>query len=458
MKVIVCGAGQVGYGIAERLAEEGNDVTVVDHASELVERINDTLDVRGILGHASHPEVLEEAGANDCDMIIAVTRSDEVNMVACQVAHSLFSVPTRIARVRAQSYLADEWKNLFSREHLPIDVVISPEIEVGEAVLRRLYEPGAFETVSFADGKVSVMGISCGDECPVVDTPIRQLSELFPDLGAVIVAVYRGGRLFVPHASDQLLAGDDVYVIAPDSQVARTLKIFGHEEQRARRVVIVGGGNVGLYVAERLEASEHPVRAKVIEKDRARAVEIAERLTRTIVLNGDGLSEELLREADVAQADTILALTNDDQVNILTCVLARQLGSARALCLVNSLGYVGVIRSLGIDTHINPRAITVSRILQQVRRGRIQAVHSILNGAGEIIEALALETAPVVGKPLRNLDLSDGVRVGAILRDGEVIRPSGDSEIRVKDRVVLFATAEMIPEVEQMFRVSVDYF
>lgn len=458
MKVIICGAGQVGYGIAERLSAEGNDISIIDHAPELVQRVNDLLDVRGIHGHGSYPDVLLEAGAEDADMIIAVTLSDEVNMIACQVAHSLFNVPTRIARVRAQNYLAEPWRNLFAREHLPIDVIISPEVEVGETVLRRLNQPGAFETVSFADGGVSVMGINCDESCPVVDTPISQLVELFPDLPSVIVAVARAGRLFVPHPSDRLLDGDDVYVVARSDQVARTLKIFGHEEQRARRVVIAGGGNIGLYVAQELEKPDQHVRVKVIELDRDRAVKIAENLNRTIVLNGDALSEELLREADVAHADTILALTNDDQVNILTCVLARQLGCARSMCLINSLGYTSVIRSLGIDAYVNPRATTVSRVLQHVRRGRIRAVHSIQNGAGEVIEAEALDTAPVVGKPLRSLGLPDGIRFGAILRDGEIIRPEGETELRAKDRVVLFATAETIRDVEQMFRVSFEYF
>ena len=458
MKVIVCGAGQVGFGIAERLAAEGNDVSLIDIDPALVERANDVLEVRATLGNGAHPDVLERAGARDADMLIAVTQADEVNMVACQVAHSLFDIPTKIARVRAQSYLAKDYAGLFSRSCLAIDLVISPEIEVGDMVLRRLQLPGAFETLSFADGKVLAVGISCGEDCPVVDTPIRQLSELFPDLPAVIVAVVRGGRLFIPHQSDQLEAGDDVYVVAPANQIARTLKIFGHEEQLARRVVIAGGGNIGLYVARALEARDQNIRAKLIEANRNRAETIADELSRTVVLHGSALSEELLREAEVQQADTMVALTNDDQVNILTSALAKHLGCKRSLCLINSAGYASMVRSLGIDAQVNPRIITLSRILQFVRRGRIRSVHSIQNGAGELIEAEAIETAPIIGKSIKQLDMAEGVRFGAIVRNGQVFAPTGATELEPKDRAILFVRSDHVRQVEQLFRVSPEYF
>ncbi|MEL7544441.1 MAG: Trk system potassium transporter TrkA [Pseudomonadota bacterium] len=458
MKVIICGAGQVGYGIAERLAGEKINVAVIDNEPELVQRVNDTLEAQAFVGHASDPTCLQQAGARDADMLIAVTLHDEVNMVACQVAHSLFDVPTKIARIRSQSYLQGEWSNLFTRDHMPIDMTISPEIEVGEMVLRRLDQPGAFEAMNFANGAIRVVGVTCDEDCPIVDTPLRQLTDLFPDLPAVIVGIVRDGRLFVPTVDDHLSVGDDAYFVAQREQVVRTLKIFGHEEQQARRIVIAGGGNIGLYVAREIEKSHSSIRVKVIEHDRNRAVQIAEDLSRTIVLHGDALSEELLREADVNQADTIVALTNDDQVNILACVLARQMGCERNLCLVNSVGYNNVVRSLGINAQISPRAVTVSRILQRVRRGKIIDVQSVHNGAAEVIEAEALDTAPVVGRPLRDLELGAGVRIGAILRGDEVVMPAGDVEIQAKDRVVVFAMADSIRNVEQLFRVSIDFF
>lgn len=458
MKVLICGAGQVGFGIAERLAAEDNDVSIIDNTAELVQRVSDVLDVRGFVGHGSHPDVLDQAGASDADMIIAVTLHDEVNMVACQVAHSIFNIPTKIARVRAQSYLEPHWRHVFSREHMPIDVIISPEIEVGEMVLRRLSLPGAFETVSFGDGAVTVVGVVCEEDCPVVDTPLTQLTELFPDLPSVVVAVQREGRLFVPHGSDQLLAGDEAYFISRADQVERTLKIFGHDEKQASRVVIAGGGNIGLYVANKLEELHGRTRLKMIETDRSRAVEIAEELNRSVVLHGSALDEDVLREADIGQADTMVALTNDDQVNILACIMAQRLGCERSLCLLNNAGYSSIVRSLGIDADVNPRAITVSRVLQHVRRGRIRGVHSIQNGAGEVIEAEALETSPLVGQPLRELDLPDGLRLGAIVRGDEVLIPDGDTQIIAHDRVVMFATADSVREVEQMFRVSLEFF
>ncbi|MGB3720130.1 MAG: Trk system potassium transporter TrkA [Proteobacteria bacterium] len=458
MKVIICGAGQVGFGIAERLAAEGNDVSLIDVNPALVERANDVLDVRATVGNGAHPDVLERAGAREADMLIAVTLADEVNMVACQVAHSLFAIPTKIARVRSQSYLAKEYAGLFSRDSMAIDFVISPEIEVGNMVLRRLRLPGAFETLSFADDRVLAVGINCGEDCPVVDTPIRQLSELFPDLPAVIVAIVRRGKLFLPHQNDQLEAGDDVYVVAPADQIARTLKIFGHEEQVARRVVIAGGGNIGLYVARALDNRDQAVRAKLIEANRARAIQIADELDRTVVLHGSALSEELLREAEVHQADTMVALTNDDQVNILASALAKHLGCRRTLCLINSPGYTSMVRSFGIDAQVNPRAITLSRILQFVRRGRIRSVHSIQDGAGELIEAEAIETAPIIGKPLKELAIAEGVRFGAIVRNGQVFAPKGTTELEPKDRAILFVRSDYVRQVEQLFRVSPEYF
>ena len=458
MKVLICGAGQVGFGIAERLAAENNDVSIIDSQPELVQRVSDILDVRGFVGHGSHPEVLEEAGAREADMLIAVTFYDEVNMIACQIAHSIFEIPTKIARIRSQTYLDAKWNDLFLSKNIPIDVIISPENEVSETVLRRLKLPGAFETASFGDGKVTAIGISCDDDCPITDTPLKQLTELFPDLPAVVVAVVRDGKLFVPRGEDQILVGDDVYVIADDTQVSRTLKIFGHEEQVARRIIIAGGGNTGLYVAQKLEELHSNIRVKIIEADHYQAIKIAEKLKYAIVLNGNALEEEILKEADVSHADTMIALTNDDKVNILSSVLAKRLGCDRNICLVNNSGYTAISRSLGIDTHINPRSITISHILQHVRRGRIRAVHSVGHGAGEILEAEALETSPMIGISIKELELPLGVRIGSILRGNKVIVPSGSTKIKANDRIIIFATAEHVRQVEKRFQVSIDYF
>lgn len=458
MKVVICGAGQVGFGIAERLAAEDNDVAIVDFSARLIQQVSEILDVRGIVGHGAHPDVLVQAGIEQADMIIAATLYDEVNMVACQVAHSLFNVPTKIARIRAQSYLEPHWRDLFSNENMPIDVIISPEIEVGEMVLRRLELPGAFDTVSFADGEAVVAGVTCEENCPIVDTPLNQLTDLFPDLKAVVVGVYRGGRLFVPRSSDQLLVGDIAYFAAAREQVRRTLGIFGHEEREANRVVISGGGNIGLYVARQLEKRQRGAKVKLIEQDRDRAIAIADELQSSVVLHGNALNEDILREADAPEADTLVALTNNDEVNVLSCVIAKRLGVQRTLALVNNRAYPDLVRSLGISAHVNPRQITVSKILQHVRRGRIRGVHSIQNGMAEIIEAEALETSPLVGKPLRDVELSDDIRIGAVYRDNELIIPRGSTQIQAHDRVVIFAMQSAVRQVEQMFRVSIEFF
>ncbi|MAY61118.1 MAG: Trk system potassium transporter TrkA [Rhizobiales bacterium] len=458
MKVIICGAGRVGYGIAERLAAEENDVSVIDTSADLIQGIRDTLDVRGYVGHGAQPDMLAQAGAEQADMIIAVTLYDEVNMVACQVAHSLFNVPTKIARIRAQSYLRPHWADLFSRDHMPIDVIISPEVEVGKVVLRRIALPGATDAVRFADDAIVMVAIECLEDCPVVNTPLDQLSELFPDLNATVVGVWRHEKLFVPHSTDQLETGDLAYVVCQRDAVRRTLGLFGHEEQEAARIVIAGGGNIGFYVAHAIEERQSRTRLKIIENNRTRAVSIADSLKRTVVINGSSLDQEILVEADVPDADLIVALTNDDQVNILTSVMAKRLGCQANMALINNPSYHDFTRTLGIDAHINPREVTISRILQHVRRGRIRAVHSVQKGAAEIIEAEAMETSPLVGKPLRDLDLPDGVRIGAVYREKTVIRPDGDTRIKAKDRVVMFATLDAVRHVEQMFRVSLEFF
>jgi trk system potassium uptake protein len=458
MKVIICGAGQVGFGIAERLAAEQADVAVIDVRPQLIQSITDTLEVRGFVGHASHPDVLAQAGADQADMLIAATQSDEVNMVACQVADSLFKIPTKIARIRARSYLEPHWRDLFTREHLPIDVIISPEIEVGDTVMHRLELPGTVDTIAFFDGRLVVAATRAEEDCPVVDTPLAQLTDLFPDLKATIIGIQRAGKLFAPRRHDQVLTGDVVYVAAEKEQVRRTLGIFGHDEAPAARVMIAGGGNIGFYLAKQLEGVATRPKVRVIEGVRERAVHIADRLKRAVVLHGSALDQDVLREADVAHCDTFVALTNDDQVNVLSCVMAKRLGAKRALCLTNNQGYPQITRDLGIDTYVNPRTVTISKILQHVRRGRIRRVQSILDGAGEVIEAEALDTSPLVGKPMRELKLFEGVRIGAILRGKEMITPRGDTVIRPKDRIVMLAVADRVRSVEQMFRVSIEFF
>ncbi|MBM3526355.1 MAG: Trk system potassium transporter TrkA, partial [Alphaproteobacteria bacterium] len=386
MKVIVCGAGQVGFNIARYLAAEEIDVTVIDTSDELVRRVSDVLDVRAMQGNAPYPDVLERAGAADCDILIAVTHADEVNMVACQAAHSLFNVPVKIARIRAQNYLKPEWANLFNRNNLPIDLVISPEIEVARAILRRLQVPGAFDSVSLSDGLVRIIGVRCNQDCPVVNTPLRQLTEIFPFLNIIVIGIIRDGKGFVPTADDPMLVGDEVYFSADASHVPRAMAVFGHEEPLARRLIVAGGGHIGLFFAQEIERSHPGMQVKIIESNKARAEQIVPLLPNTAVLHGSLLDPEILDEAGVGRTEAIIAVTNDDETNILGSLLAKRHGCRQAFTLINNMNYAPLVSTLGIDAVVSPRAITVSSILQYVRRGRIRAAYSLREDLGEVME------------------------------------------------------------------------
>jgi len=457
MKVIVCGAGQVGSQIARSLSDEGNAVTVVDQDGALVRRVTDTLDVSGVAGFASHPDVLARAGAQDTDMLIAATSMDEVNMVACQVAHSVFEVPTKIARIRTDSYLEAEWSDLFRRDHMPIDVIISPETEVARVTLRRLVSNAAFDIEPFFEGKADFVGIHLDDNCPVLNTPLGQLTELFSTLRAIVVAVRRDGRIWVADRDDQLFPGDDVYFIAAREDVQRAFGIFGRENLVAERVVVVGAGNVGLRVAQRIEASPG-LRGKLIERNRERAERAADTLERTIVLNGDALDADILAEAGVEDADAIVALTEDDRTNLLACALANEAGCPISIALAKDNTFARIADPLGVNALINPRATTVSSILRHVRRGRVRAVYSVGRGEGEVIEAQVMATSPIAGRRIRDASFPAGSIIGAILRDGELKMPHGDTVIRVGDSLVVFSVFKAVRRVEQMFRVSMEFF
>ena len=457
MRVIVCGAGRVGTGIAQRLAEEDAQVTVIDHQPELIRAITERLDVRGVVGSGSYPDVLVEAGGREADMLIAVTHSDEVNIVACQIAHSIFKVPTKIARIRAKSYLEKRYADVFSRDNIPIDVIISPEREVAAAVMQRLTTPAAFDVKSCADDRVWALGLRLEEDSPILATPLRQVRELFPDLRVTILAVHRNDHLFRAGADDQLEEGDEIFFVAARNNVDRAVEIMGQGQAQARRIVIVGGGNIGLDVASELEeAGRYKIR--IIEQEAERAAYVAERLKRSIVLQGSGLDRDILAEAGIAQAETLVALTDSDQTNLLAGVIGKREGARRAMILTNSHEYGMLSHSVGIDRFIDPRATTISTILQHVRRGRIKSVYSILEGQAELVDAVALETSSLVGTPLGEADLPSGIVLGAIVRGADVILPDSTTAVQAGDRVVLLALREAVREVEKMFRVGISYF
>jgi len=458
MQVIVCGAGLVGTTIARQLSAEGNEVTVIDSSAEQAQKLAESYDLRSIVGHASHPDILDQAGAADADMLIAVTHADEVNMVACEVGHALFRVPTKIARVRAQSYLKPEWSDLFNGSNISIDHIISPEIEVARAIHRRILTPGATEMIPFAGDRLRLVGVRLTEECPVLHTPLRQLTELFPDLDINICAVIREDAMMVPEGSDHLLPEDEIYFVAAADHVGRAMRLFGHEEREARRIVLSGGGNIGLFLGRQLEEQENRIALKVIEASAKRADIVAEALKRSVVIHGDALDIEILNEAKVGSSEAFIGLTNDDEVNILSALLAKREGCERVVALVNNPAYENLIGSLGIDVVVNPRSTTVSSILQYVRRGRVRAVHSLRDGAAEAMEVEAVQTSAVVGRTIGDLDLPAGIMIGAILRDTEVIIARAETEIESGDRLILLALKEAVKKVEKLFAVRLEFF
>ncbi len=456
MRVLICGAGRVGQGIARRLARDKHDVVIIDEESALVDQVATDLDVRGIVGHAAHPDTLRAAGADDCEMIIAVTYYDEINMVICQVAHTLFKVPTKIARVRSQTYLRHQ-SALFTDAGIPIDDVISPEIAVGEAVLRRFKTPGASMSWSFLSNKVKLLSLEVDSDSPLIDTSLDQIEDLFPDLDARVVGVGRGKNLFAPRATDRLAAGDRAYLIVRSEQAGRLVDIFNRSEQDLRHVVIVGGGNIGLYVAQHLEREKH-MRVRLIESDPDRAELSAMALKKAIVLRGDGLDPRRLDEAGAGASDFVICLTNDDRTNLIIANLAKRAGARRTLALVNTIDLAPLSRDMKIDVTLDPRALTVSQILLKMRRGRIITLQSIEDGVAEAAEGVALETSPLIGKRLGYGDAPEGVSFGCILRGEEVLFPSADVLVQPGDHVVVFFEREMTRKVEQFFRVSLDFF
>lgn len=457
MHVLICGAGRVGQGIARRLAREKHEITIIDESADLVDQVSIDLDVRGIVGHAAHPDVLKRARAADCEMIIAVTHFDEINMVICQIAHTLFSVPFKIARVRDRSYLEPAWKNIFSREGLPIDMVISPEAEVGDAILQRFRTPGTIMSANFAGGQIKLLGFELRADNPLIDVAVDQFKGLFPDLSARIIGIGRGDAIHAPRGKDVLKPGDRAYIAVFDAHASRLTSIFNTEQSRLDHVVIVGGGNVGLHVAKMLEKESH-IRVRLIERNSERANKAVADVKRSIVIQGDGLNPDILAEGGVDRADFVIAITDDDKANLLISNLAKRAGAKRALALINSPELAGLASDMRVDTVLDPRALTVSQILMRMRRGRILNLQSLEDGMAEVAEGITLETSSLIGKPLGYDDLPEGMTAAAVVRGNQIIMADEDVTVRPEDHLIVFYEAEMVRTVEKFFRVNPDYF
>ena len=461
MNIIICGAGRVGFTISKLLSEQGHSITVIDQSSEDIQKIDDVLDVKAIVGKATYPSILEKANASEADMIIAVTRNDEINMLICQIAFSIFKVQKKIARIRSQDYLNPKFTKVYNKENLPIDVIISPEIEIAKSLQRKLEAPGALDNVPFANNKIRLLEILINDDCPLLDTKLKEITEKFPKQESNIMGVIRNGKFVILKKNDVMLKNDKAYVVINASQMPDTLKAFGHNEKISNKILIIGGGNIGFNLAKNLEESFDSARVKIIEKNKERAEFLANELNNTIIINGNGLDEEVLSEANLDEVETVLALTNDDEDNLMVSVLVEKftkdqdnLNNKRTMALINKPNYSLLQSSLKIDDLIDPRMNTVSSILKHVHKGTIENAYSILNGEYEIIEAEIIETSELINKELKNSNLPEEIRIGAILRDKEVIIPRSNFVFKNEDIVVFLAKKDFLKIVENMFRIS----
>jgi len=455
MNIIICGAGRVGFTIAKLLTEQNHSVTIIDQSSDDIQKINDSLDVKSIVGKATSPIILENANSKDADMIIAVTRNDEINMMTCQIAHSLFKIPKKIARVRAQDYLNPKFSKLYNKENLPIDVIISPELEIAKSIQRKLESPGALDNVPFAENKIKLLEILIQESCPIFDIKLNKLTQKFPKLNANILGVIRDENFIFLKKNDVIKKNDKAYVIINSSQMKETLVAFGHNEKISNKILIIGGGNVGFNLAKIIENTFEDARLKIIEKDKKRAEFIANELNNTIVINGNGLDENILAEVNLEDVETVIALTNDDEDNLMASVLVEKFSKEkRTMALINKPNYSLLQSSLNIDDLIDPRMTTVSSILKHVHKGTIENAYSILNGEYEVIEAEIIETSELINKELKNSNLPDEIRIGAVLRKNEIIIPRSSFVFQKKDIVVFLTKRDQLPLVENMFRLS----
>ena len=407
MNIIICGAGRVGFTIAKQLSDQGHSITVVDPSSDDIQKIDETLDVKAIVGKGTYPSILEKANATETDMIIAVTRNDEINMLICQIAFSIFNIPKKIARIRSQDYLNPKFTRVYNKENLPIDVIISPEIEIAKSIQRKLEAPGALDSVPFAENKIRLLEILINKNCNLINIKLNDLTKKYPNLDANIIGIIRDDKFLIPKKNDDLRKDDKIYVLINSSQMSETLEAFGHNEKISKNILIVGGGNIGFNLAKNIEETLDSARVKIIEKNRERAEFLASELNNTIVINGDALDEEVLVEANLEEAETVLALTNDDEDNLMVSVLVekfakdeKEIDDKRTMALINKPNYSLLQNSLKIDDLIDPRMNTVSSILKHVHKGTIETAYTIMNGEYEVIEAEIIETSELINKEL----------------------------------------------------------
>ncbi|MBL4679808.1 MAG: Trk system potassium transporter TrkA [Pseudomonadales bacterium] len=457
MKIIILGAGEVGGNLAQNLTKEASDITVVDNDADRLRELQDRFDIRTVKGMASHPDVLRQAGAEDAELIIAVTNSDEVNMVACQVAYTVFHTPTKIARIRTTAYLSH--KGIFRNEAMPVDFIVNPEQIVTEDICRLVDNPGALQVMNFAQGQVQLVGVKAHYGGPLIDQELRYLKKHMPTVDTRVAAIFRKNRSITPRGNTVIEADDEVFFIATTKDIQAVMSELRYTERRNRRIVIAGGGHIGQGLARRLEP-KYGVR--IIERSRKRCYELSETLNRTIVLSGDASDRELLLEENIEETDVFCAVTNDDEANIMSSMLAKSLGARKVITLINNPAYVDLIEGSEIDIAISPQQATLGSILTHIRRGDVVRVHSLRRGAAEAIEAIAhgdSKSSKVVGKSLDEIDLPESTTIGAIVRGNDVIIAHDDVVVRPDDHLILFLVDKSkIREVEKLFQAPFSFF
>ena len=458
MKIIILGAGQVGGTLAEHLASESNDITVVDTDGERLRDLGDRLDIRTIQGRASLPNVLRQAGADDADMLVAVTNSDETNMVACQVAYTLFHTPTKIARVRESAYLT-RGEELFDNDAIPVDVLISPEQVVTNYIKRLIEHPGALQVIDFAEGKAQLVAVKAYYGGPLIGQQLRQLREHMPNVDTRVAAIFRRDRPITPRGDTVIEADDEVFFIAAKANIRAVMSEMRRLDESYKRIVIAGGGQIGERLAEAIESR---YQVKIIEMNAARCRYLSDTLDSTVVLQGSASDRDLMLEENIADADLFLALTNDDEANIMSSLLAKRLGAKKVMTIINNPAYVDLIQGGEIDIAISPQLATIGTLLAHVRRGDIVSVHSLRRGAAEAIEAIAhgdSKSSKVIGRSIGEINLPPGTTIGAIIRDEEVLIAHDATVINAGDHVILFLVDKKhIRDVEKLFHVGLSFF
>lgn len=451
MSIIICGAGRVGFYLTKYLSRIGHPVTVIDSDFDVIRAISDEFDVQAICGKASHPDVLARAGAETADVLLAVTQIDEMNMAICEVAHALFPPMKKIARIRNHAYLGPRWSHLFDEGNLSIDHVISPEVEVAHSINESLHVPGSFSAQKMADEQVYVIGARCRKDSPIVNTPIDRIIHVFPQLDVTVMGILRRGEAFIPKPDDEIIADDDVYACVPVDQSGALMRAFGLENQESQRLIILGGGQIGFNLARIVEKDANFVDVRIIERDKERAEEVSEALAEATVIKGDALDADIIEEAGTSSADLVVALTQDDRVNALAGLLAKNHGAQKVLSLINNEAYAPLIPRLGIDGVINPRAITLSRLMDALKAKPINQIHSLNEQLGEVMEIAISDGMVFNGLTISDIHKAHHIRIGAVIRNGGFVYPSDATILRPGDAILALVPTESRGRIESIF-------